>query len=41
MLIKCEKCGNEWDYKGKNKVTATCPDCYLKVKIENIKGEKQ
>jgi hypothetical protein len=32
MKLKC-KCGNEWDYKGKNKYTATCPDCKKIVKI--------
>lgn len=35
MKVRC-KCGRDWDYKGINKNTATCPDCrttvYIKVK---------
>jgi len=26
-------CGKTWNYKGKNKVYATCPDCKTSVKI--------
>ena len=40
MIIKCTKedCKHEWNYKGKSKFYATCPNCYRKVKIS--KGEK-
>lgn len=37
MNLKCPKCGKIWNYKGANKVTATCPDCYLKIKIQQSK----
>lgn len=33
MKLKCEKCGNSWEYKGKQKVMAVCPDCHRLVKI--------
>ncbi len=35
MKIKCTKedCQHEWNYKGKSKFYATCPNCYRKVKI--------
>jgi predicted Zn-ribbon and HTH transcriptional regulator len=33
MLIKCQKCGFEWDYTGKYKTKATCPDCQRKTPI--------
>lgn len=32
MQIKC-KCGYEWNYKGKKKVNATCPDCRAIARI--------
>lgn len=37
MKIKCYNCNKEWEYKGKNKHNATCPDCLRKVKIEKKK----
>lgn len=33
MELKCENCGKEWDYSGKNKVYTTCPDCRKLVRI--------
>ena len=33
MKLKCKICKHNWEYKGKNKVLATCPDCHNKVKI--------
>ncbi len=38
MKLKCDKCDREWDYKGKNRVKATCPDCR---KLVHIKGGKK
>lgn len=34
MKLKCWKCGKCWDYKGKNKVYASCPDCHASVRID-------
>jgi len=34
MKLKCKKCGNEWDYNGKNPYYATCSRCLNKVKVE-------
>jgi len=31
--LKCKKCGKEWEYTGKNKIYATCPDCRYLNKI--------
>lgn len=42
MELKCSKCGNIWDYKGKSAFHATCPWCKRKNKIfikENLKYE--
>jgi hypothetical protein len=35
MKLKCKRkgCGYAWDYKGKSKFYATCPNCLNKVKI--------
>ena len=33
MKLKCNKCENEWDYKGKNPYYATCSRCLNKVKV--------
>ena len=32
--LKCKRCGHEWDYAGKRKWYATCPDCKTSVKIK-------
>ena len=35
MKLKCKRkiCGREWEYKGKKKFYASCPDCKTSVKI--------
>ena len=37
VRMKCtnEQCLKEWNYSGKQKVYATCPDCKKSVKIED------
>ncbi len=37
MKLKCsnKKCDYEWEYKGRMKFYATCPNCRYKVKIKN------
>ena len=37
MKIKCKRCEKEWEYKGKSKYYASCPNCKTSVKIE-LKG---
>lgn len=32
--IKCNKCGYEWHYRGKNEYFARCPQCKSRVKIK-------
>lgn len=36
MILKCKNklCKKKWDYKGKARFYATCPDCLRKVKIK-------
>lgn len=34
VKLKCKHCGYKWDYNGKMKVQATCPDCMKKIKIK-------
>jgi len=34
MKLKCQRCGREWDYKGKKKWFTSCPDCKTSVKIK-------
>lgn len=41
MKIKCPKCKHEWNYKGKSKFYVTCPQCYRKVKIKELKGGRK
>jgi hypothetical protein len=36
MKLEC-KCGHVWDYKGKKKRYAVCPDCRKLVIIEKAK----
>ena len=38
MKLKCQRCGHNWDYKGKSKWYATCPMCKTSV---NIKKQKK
>jgi hypothetical protein len=37
--FECKKCKKEWDYKGKQKFYASCPDCKTSNKIEEKKNE--
>lgn len=39
ITIKCAKCGKVWEYTGKNKVYATCPDCKRLVEIKPGKNK--
>ena len=32
-MIKCTKCGYEWNYKGKSKYHATCSMCDFKFRL--------
>ena len=32
VKVKCNKCGYEWEYKGRLGL-ATCPNCGKKVKV--------
>ncbi len=34
VYLKCSKCGNKWNYKGKNSVNASCTDCRHLVNIK-------
>jgi 4-hydroxy-3-methylbut-2-en-1-yl diphosphate synthase IspG/GcpE len=36
MMVVCDRCLKEWDYKGQNKHTATCPDCRRLVDITSF-----
>lgn len=43
MLVKCDKCGYEWDYKGKSAFHATSSKCQSKAFFffkENLKYAK-
>ncbi len=35
LKVTCDTpgCGHQWDYEGKNKYYATCPDCRSMVKV--------
>lgn len=35
MKLKCN-CGYEWDYEGKMKYYATCPDCHKANPIRDL-----
>ena len=37
VYLKCPKCPKRWDYKGKNNVYASCPDCKHPVNIKKNK----
>ena len=41
MIVKCPKCNNEWDYKGKSKYYACCSSCKASVKLEKIPIKKR
>jgi Zn finger protein HypA/HybF involved in hydrogenase expression len=34
VKLKCQRCGHEWEYKGKRKYYTSCPDCKTSVKIK-------
>jgi DNA-directed RNA polymerase subunit RPC12/RpoP len=36
MKLKCKKCGKSWNYNGKNKYYATCPDCKTSVLLNSV-----
>lgn len=36
VLVKCNRCLNEWDYKGKSPYYACCPKCLRKIKINEV-----
>ena len=38
-LVKCHKCGHEWDTKSKH-IMVTCPCCQSKTKNEEVKNGK-
>ena len=40
IKLQCKKCEKVWNYSGKNKYYATCPDCKTSVKIE-LQGENK
>jgi len=43
MIVKCDKCGYEWDYQGKSAFHATCSKCQNKAFFfikENLKYAK-
>lgn len=37
MIIRCQKCNYQWNYLGKCLHFATCPSCYKKTKIFEVK----
>jgi tRNA(Ile2) C34 agmatinyltransferase TiaS len=34
MKLKCQRCGNEWEYKGKNEYYAPCSKCKTSVSLK-------
>ena len=38
MKLKCQNCGNIWNYKGKSKYYATCTRCLKKIKVQEIQN---
>lgn len=39
MLLKCGKCGHQWNYTGKSEYYASCPRCLNKVKVKEVKKD--
>jgi len=37
MKLKCQRCGYEWNYKGKSKWYTSCPKCKTSVKIKELR----
>ena len=40
VKLSCHHCGHSWDYQGKTKYYATCPNCRYKVRIPLEKPSK-
>ena len=40
MELKCKRCKYKWNYKGKSKYYACCPNCKTSVKIQNENERK-
>jgi len=36
VRLKCPSCGHVWDYKGKRKYYANCPNCHRRIAVLNI-----
>lgn len=36
----CQRCGHEWEYKGKSKYFTSCPQCKTSVKVNRIKMDR-
>lgn len=43
VMLTCQRCGYAWEYQGRMKYFATCPQCYYKVRIvdEGADGDGQ
>lgn len=41
VFVNCFNCKKIWDYKGKNLITATCPDCRRLVRIIEVEKEEK
>jgi len=39
MRLKCQRCGHEWEYTGKNKFVAPCAHCKTSVSIRKNKQD--
>ena len=37
MKVRCKKCEHEWEYKGHSKYYVTCPECYNKINIKEMR----
>lgn len=40
VKLSCQHCGHSWDYQGKTKYYATCPNCRYKVRIQQEEPSK-
>ena len=41
VIIKCQRCGYEWDYKGKSEWYAPCSRCKTSVNIKKQINKKK
>lgn len=39
--LKCQRCGKEWNYTGRNPFAATCPFCCTRVWISKNRVDLQ